>query len=114
MGCVNAPYGCVIDSHDAAEIAESIEDYYHALVPLSMPLGSINLQLKRLTRERLKHERIGKTLNCDMGDFRGTRALDLLENQAFLQPHKCKRVLSTIRQNKFGQTFGASHTFMCL
>ena len=105
---------CVIDNHDAVEIAESIRDYYNAQVPLSMPLGSINRQLKRLVRERGRHEELGEKLNCDMGEFRGTRALNLLENQAFLQPHQCKRVLSTIRQNKFGQTFEPSHAFMCL
>jgi len=108
------PRVCVIDADDALEIAESIEDFYNALVPLSMPLDCIKRQLKRLTREREKHEEISSELGCDMGEYRGARALDLLENQAFLQPHKCKRILSTIRQNKFGQTFDPSHTFTCL
>ena len=105
---------CVIDADDAAEIAESIEDFYNALVPLSMPLGCIGRQLKRLARDRAKHEATAEQLGCDMGEHRGARALDLLEKQAFLQPHKCKRVLSTIRQNKFGQAFAASHAFTCL
>ena len=79
-----------------------------------MPLACIKRQLDRLSRERKKHEDTAKKLDCDMGEFKGTRALNLLENQAFLQPHKCKRVLSTIRQNKFGQTFEPSHVFTCL
>ena len=104
----------LIDKEDSKEIAESIKDYYNAEVPLSMPLACIKRQLDRLSRERKKHENIAKELDCDMGEFKGTRALNLLENQAFLQPHKCKRVLSTIRQNKFGQTFEPSHVFTCL
>lgn len=104
----------VIDNEDAKEIAESIKDYYNAEVPLSMPLSCIKRQLDRLSRERKKHEDTAKELDCDMGEFKGTRALNLLENQAFLEPHKCKRVLSTIRQNKFGQTFEPSHVFTCL
>ena len=104
----------LIDKEDSKEIAESIKDYYNAEVPLSMPLACIKRQLDRLSRERKKHEDTAKKLDCDMGEFKGTRALNLLENQAFLQPHKCKRVLSTIRQNKFGQTFEPSHVFTCL
>lgn len=105
---------CVIDPEDAAEIAESITDYYNALVPLSMPLGCIQRQLNRLKREQAKHQANAEQLNCDNGEYQGTRALDLLWDQAFLQPHKCKRVLSTIRQNKFGQTFEPTHVFTCL
>ena len=104
----------LIDKQDSMEIAEAIKDYYNAEVPLSMPLACIKRQLDRLSRERKKHEDTAKKLDCDMGEFKGTRALNLLENQAFLQPHKCKRVLSTIRQNKFGQTFEPSHVFTCL
>lgn len=104
----------LIDKEDSREIAEAIKDYYNAEVPLSMPLACIKRQLDRLSRERKKHEDTAKKLDCDMGEFKGTRALNLLENQAFLQPHKCKRVLSTIRQNKFGQTFEPSHVFTCL
>ena len=104
----------LIDKEDSMEIAEAIKDYYNAEVPLSMPLACIKRQLDRLSRERKKHEDTAKKLDCDMGEFKGTRALNLLENQAFLQPHKCKRVLSTIRQNKFGQTFEPSHVFTCL
>ncbi len=105
---------CVIDAEDAKEIADCIQDFYNALVPLSMPLNCIQRQIKRLIRDRSNHETIAKEIGCDMGEYRGARALNLLENQAFLSPHKCKRVLSTIRQNKFGQTFEASHVFTCL
>ena len=105
---------CVIDEEDAKEIADCIRDFYNALVPLSMPLSCIQRQIKRLIRDRKKHEAISQEIDCDMGEYRGARALNLLENQAFLEPHQCKRVLSTIRQNKFGQTFEASHVFTCL
>ena len=79
-----------------------------------MPLSYINRQIKRLKLEHEKYSITGKNLGCDMGKHPGSRALELLENQAFLKPHNCKRVLSTIRQNKFGQTFEASHVFTCL
>ena len=105
---------CVIDAEDAKEIADCIQDFYNALVPLSMPLNCVQRQIKRLIRDRKKHEAISQEIDCDMGEYRGARALNLLENQAFLEPHQCKRVLSTIRQNKFGQTFEASHVFTCL
>ncbi len=104
----------VIDPEDALEISESINDYYNAQVPLSMPLSCFKRQLKRIKIEQKKHLATENKLGCDMGKHPGSRALELLENQAFLQPHKCKRVLSTIRQNKFGQTFEASHVFTCL
>ena len=105
---------CVIEPEDSLEISESIKDYYNAQVPLSMPLSYINRQIKRLKLEHEKYLITGKNLGCDMGKHPGSRALELLENQAFLKPHNCKRVLSTIRQNKFGQTFEASHVFTCL
>lgn len=105
---------CVIDPEDSLEISESIKDYYNAQVPLSMPLNCFKRQLKRLKLEQKKHITIEKNLDCNMGRYPGSRALELLENQAFLQPHKCKRVLSTIRQNKFGQTFEPTHVFTCL
>ena len=105
---------CVIDPEDALEISESIKDYYNALVPLSMPLSCFKRQIKRLKLEQKKYLTTGEQLNCDMGNHPGSRALEILDNQAFLEPHQCKRVLSTIRQNKFGQTFEASHVFTCL
>ena len=105
---------CVIDPEDYLEISESIKDYYNAQVPLSMPLSYINRQIKRLKLEHEKYLITSKNLGCDMVKHPGSRALELLENQAFLKPHNCKRVLSTIRQNKFGQTFEASHVFTCL
>ncbi len=105
---------CVIDPEDALEISESIKDYYNALVPLSMPLSYFKRQLKRLKLEQKKYLATGEELDCDMGNHPGSRALEILDNQSFLEPHQCKRVLSTIRQNKFGQTFEASHVFTCL